>query len=90
MILLLSKVIDYVKRGWTKEVPQDVQPYVQYQNELSVENGCLLWGTRVVIPKSLQGILLQSLHVNHPGITRKKALAQSYFGGFVWIKILNC
>ena len=39
----LSKVFDCVKRGWTKEIPEDVQPYIQHQNELSIENGCLLW-----------------------------------------------
>ena len=30
----LSKVIDYMKRGWTKEVPEDVQPYIQCQEML--------------------------------------------------------
>ena len=51
----LSKILDLVRTGWTKEVPNDVQPYVQRKAELSVENDCLLLGTRVVIPKSLQG-----------------------------------
>ena len=72
----LSEVLDCVKREWTKEVPEDVQLYIQHQNELSVENGCiLLWGTRVVIPKSLQGILKQSLHKSHPWTGHMKALA---------------
>ena len=75
----LSRVLDYVKRGWPKEVPNDVQLYAQQQAELSVQNNCLLWATRVVIPKSLQDTLLKSLHDNHPGITRMKALACSYF-----------
>ena len=79
----LSRVLDYVRRGWPslKEVPSNVQPYVQHQTELSVEIDCLLWGTRVVIPKSLQDTLLKSLHDNHvhPGITRLKAVARSYF-----------
>ena len=34
----LSKVVDCVKRGWTKEVPEDVQSYILRQNEPSVEN----------------------------------------------------
>ena len=34
---------------------------------------------RVVIPKSFQDTLLKSLHDNHPGITRMKAVAHSYF-----------
>ena len=75
----LSRVLDYGKTGWPKEVLNNVQPYVQRQTELSVENNCLLWGTTVVIPKSLQDPLLKSLHDNHPGITRMKASARSYF-----------
>ena len=77
----LSRVLDYIKRGWPspKEVLSNVQPYVQHQTKLFVENDCLLWGTRVVIPKSLQDTLLKSLHDNHPGITRMKTVARSYF-----------
>ena len=71
----LSRVLDRVK----KEVSNDVQPYVQRQTKLSVENDCLLSGARAVIPKSLQDTLLQSLHDNHPGITRMKTSTHSYF-----------
>ena len=56
----LSRVLEYVKMTWPKEVPKNVQPYVQHQTELSVENDCLLWRTRVVIPKSLLDTLLKS------------------------------
>ena len=75
----LSRVLDDVKSSWPKEVLNDVQPFVQGQTELSVENDRLLWGTRVVICKSLQDTLLKSLHDNHPSITRMKTLAHSYF-----------
>ena len=75
----LIKVLNLVKRGWTKEVPENVQPYVQHQNEFSIENGCLLWGTQVVIHKSVLGKLLHFFHESDPGITRMKALARSYF-----------
>ena len=74
----LSRVMDYVKRGWKTEVPDDITPYLQRRAELCIENGCLLWGTRVVIPEALQAKILQSLHDNHPGITHMKALARSY------------
>ncbi|XP_026541546.1 uncharacterized protein K02A2.6-like [Notechis scutatus] len=48
------------------------------QQELSSIQGCLLWGTRVVIPAKLQGPVLKVLHEGHPGIVRMKALAHSY------------
>ncbi|XP_026570688.1 uncharacterized protein K02A2.6-like, partial [Pseudonaja textilis] len=40
--------------------------------------GCLLWGTRVVIPTSLRTRVLEALHEGHPGIVRMEALACSY------------
>lgn len=38
----------------------------------------MLWGIRVVIPKQLQGDVLNELHRNHPGVTKMKSLARSY------------
>ena len=43
-----------------------------------MEGGCLLWGTRVVVPKKLQGKVLNELHCNHLGMSRMKNLARSY------------
>ena len=37
------------------------------------------WGIRVVIPKKLQGQILQELHRDHPGASRMKSSARSYF-----------
>ena len=85
----LSSVLDHVKTEWPKEVPNNVQPYVQRQTELSVENDCLLWEARVVIPTSLQDTLLKSLHDNHPGITSMKSLPRSYFWWFGVDKVIE-
>ncbi len=75
----LSKVLQYVQQGWPQQVTKDLQPFYDRQTELSTENDCLLWGIRVVVPKSLQSQVLDSLHANHSGITRMKAIAHSYF-----------
>ena len=47
------------------------------KDELSVHNGCLLWGTRVVVPPPGRDKITRALHKGHPGITRMKALARS-------------
>ena len=47
--------------------------------ELSTENDFLMWGVRVVVPQSLHVHVLKTIHANHPGITRMKAIARSYF-----------
>ena len=53
--------------------------YSNRETDLSTENGCLLWGIRVIVPKSLQSRVLQSLHANHPGVSRMKTIARSHF-----------
>ena len=45
--------------------------------ELSVLDGCILWGSRVVIPSVFRQSLLQELHTNL-GMSRMKSLARSY------------
>jgi hypothetical protein len=75
----LSKVLMYVQNGWPDEVEECIKPYKSRQNEIGIETGCLMWGIRVIVPENLQSQILASLHQNHPGITRMKAIARSYF-----------
>ena len=75
---VLSKVLDYTLKGWPSQVPKELQLYRTKLAELSVEEGCLLWGRRVVIPQKLQKIILQELHSEHMGIAKMKALARSH------------
>ena len=52
---VLSKVQDYVNRGWLKHVEDlRLRPYFNRRFELSVEQDCVLWGLRVVIPTRYQ------------------------------------
>ena len=58
-----------------------MKPYYSYyyrRVELSIENGCILWGARVVIPPGFREQLLNDLHLEHQGITRTKAFPRSY------------
>ena len=41
---VLSKVFRYVRSGWPREIPAYLQPYSNRRNELTVEEGCILWG----------------------------------------------
>ena len=66
--------------GWPEHCPDEqYKPYFQRRTELSVEQGCLLWGNRVVIPTDLRGMLLLDLHTEHMGMARMKAMARQYF-----------
>lgn len=74
----LSKVMQYARDDWPASVPEALKPYRNRHTELNVEGDCLLWGTRVIIPKKLQGSVLNELPSNHPGVSRMKSVAQSY------------
>ena len=74
---VLSRVLDYVLYGWPSSVGEEFQPYFKKKLELSVEDKCLLWGNRIVVPPAGREEVLQLLHDGHPGITKMKALARS-------------
>ena len=75
---ILSKVFQYTMSGWPSIPDQQLMPYYRRKYELSVECGCLLWGSRVIIPPKLQKYVLDELHVSHPGIVRMKSLARKH------------
>ncbi|XP_013763339.1 uncharacterized protein LOC102215153 [Pundamilia nyererei] len=75
---ILSRVREYALRGWPTTQHPNFQPYKQRQQELSVQDGCVLWGARVVIPERGRRPLLEQLHQSHPGMSRMKGLARSY------------
>ena len=48
------------------------------QDELSTQQGYVLWGNRAIVPPSLQEKVSHELHHTQPGISRMKSLARSY------------
>ena len=75
---LLAQVLQFVEQGWPHKFDSSLAPYSSRSTELSVLDGCILWGARVVIPPQGQQAVLQELHTAHPGMTRMKALARMY------------
>ena len=75
---VLSKVLLYTKCGWPSTIPDVLQPYWKRRLELSLEDECIIWGIRVVIPHKLRKKVLQEVHQSHIGIVRMKATARSY------------
>ena len=75
--VVLSKVLTYLQSGkWPDDIPGYLRAYYLKRHELSLENGIILWGLRVVIPKNLEKTILKELHEQHPGIVRMKGLAR--------------
>ncbi|XP_035792094.1 uncharacterized protein K02A2.6-like [Anopheles albimanus] len=77
---VLQKAMNFTQKGWPKKkITESELKQLQARSEsLSIFDGCLLFGERIVIPKSQRERCLQMLHKGHPGIGRMKALARSY------------
>ena len=50
---VLAKVKSLVLTGWPDKTPDDEQlhPYSNRRRELSIGQGCVLWGNRVIVPE---------------------------------------
>ena len=74
----LSIVRRFVKQGWPNSVKPEFRPYHSRKLELSIQDGCLLWESWIIVPKLGREQLLSLLHDGHPGISKMKGLARSY------------
>lgn len=79
---LLSRILRYAMQGWpeTSKDDDELKPFHTRKTEISIQDGCLLWGTRVIVPPQGRVKIMDELHDGHPGISRMKSIAR----GFVW------
>jgi len=69
-----------ILQGWHQaKLGDDFKPFVVGKNELSILNGYILWGSRVVVPPQGQAKVLAELHSCLTGACKMKMLACSYF-----------
>lgn len=59
------------------DLPDEVQEYFKYRNDLTAIDGVILYKNRVIIPKSLRSDVLCLLHSAHQGVTRMTARAEA-------------
>lgn len=60
------------------ETGRSLKNYGFQDNELTLQDKCILRGTRVMIPMNLREQILNELHKGHLGILKMKLLARSY------------
>ena len=83
--VVLSQVVKFVQYGWpSRNKDEALQPYFERKQELSIQDGCLSWGDRVVVPPKARERMMEELHETHPGICRMKSLARSHVW---WLKM---
>ena len=95
VLALLKQVIT---QGWpcnVKEVQKDLQPYWTFREELTIEDGLILKGTRILIPSKKHEAVLKLIHEGHLGLNKCKLHAKEtvYWPGLndkLDKLILNC
>nr|XP_022910195.1 uncharacterized protein K02A2.6-like [Onthophagus taurus] len=75
---VMSNVIRCLRSYWPnkKDVPLDLLPFYEKRDELSFEEGVLLWNGRVCVPTLLRERVLGMLHDGHPGTSAMLSLAR--------------
>ena len=76
----LQKLSTIISNGWPKkrsDVSDDLKPYYIHRFDLTVVNGLVMKGTRIVIPSSMRKEMKQILHIGHLGIERTKSNART-------------
>ena len=62
-----------IQQGWpktVKEVPQEIQKYWTFREELTIEDGLILKGTCIVIPDKMREDILKQIHEGHLGLNK--------------------
>ncbi|XP_037071529.1 uncharacterized protein K02A2.6-like [Pollicipes pollicipes] len=78
---VLARVLAAARSGWEAVVDPELVPHKTKEEEkLSTEAGCVLWGGRVIVPRSLRSQVKTKLNKGRLGHARMKQLARR----FVW------
>ena len=73
---LLKYIIMQVWPSLIKQLPPVLQPYGTFREELTVEDGLTLKGTRIVVPNKEWETILKLIHTGHLGLNKCKLWAK--------------
>ena len=98
-LMTTLQILKYIiQQGWPKtitEVPQEIQKYWTFHEELMIEDGLILKGTRIVIPDEKREEILKQIYEGHLGLNKCQMWAKEtvYWPGLndqLEQLILNC
>lgn len=78
---LLQQVFDYTLHGWPQNVSlkTELRKYFLHRRELIIEDDCLFYDYKLIIPPKYQPLVLKELHTTHFGTAKMKSLARTRF-----------
>ena len=85
----MQQLIKYIIEEWPtrqQDVVQQLQSYHTFKEEMSVIDGLIFRGERIVIPTALQAKALQAIYRSHMGIQKTLDKSKGYF---YWSGISN-
>lgn len=76
---VLQSLSDVINGGfplYRHEIPEAIRIFWNVREQLTTDDGLILYGCRLVIPSSMRSDVLRLLHDSHQGIQRTKARAR--------------
>jgi hypothetical protein len=76
---ILTEIANYTINGWPKDrhnALEDTKKYWSFREDISLINGILYKGQRIIIPQSMQKEVKKRLHQAHQGIEKTKLQAR--------------
>lgn len=94
-LIVLKEVILQGWPGSRDKCQQEVQPFWNFRDELSVVDGIIMKGPKIVIPNSLRSKMLEVVHTGHMGTEKclKRARDVMFWPGIsaeITNMVLNC
>ena len=69
----LTRLSRYINTGFPcekKNLPRDLQDYWNYRDTLSIKNGLITCGSRIIVPHEMRAEMMQYIHEGHQGKER--------------------
>ena len=94
----LTLLRHYILMGWPNDwrvLPQELHTFWNYREDLSMENGLITKGARLLIPSTLRKKVLEQIHNGHLGIEKcmLKARDSVFWPGIsndIWETVKKC
>ena len=77
----LHALREIISHGWPEsraQCPVHLMDFWNFRDELNVEDGIVLKGNRIVVPKSLHAAVLEQVHYVHQGAEKCKLRAKAF------------